>query len=282
MHRQTAQANDIIELMSYTALSAVHSYGQPKAWRLSASLHRLLYVWWVPWRENLILQSNFLKANCFDVLSKEEGVHPLLLCFFFFFTSCSLIQWWIFKYYCDLFIAAQCSASQSYFQVDIFAGRRGGGGGGVYRHVHGEVSCLTLWQRSVVAVAAAATRCLGEHLSVVWRVRWHFLVLPPSGGEGARAGLVSSTSCYKFTEVSLFVFEGWGEKGRVVYVMGSVAGGNMAACWHFPALFLLHLSAVNMKTMATWPDLASHSAECWSGSYFKSLTGMLCSSSSWS
>lgn len=265
MHRQTAQANDIIELMSYTALSAVHSYGQPKAWRLSASLHRLLYVWWVPWRENLILQSNFLKANCFDVLSKEEGVDPLLLCFFFFFTSCSLIQWWIFKYYCDLFIAAQCSASQSYFQVDVFAGRRGrcvstctwggvmldfvtalrGGGGG------GD----TLPRR------ASFCCCLKGSVT--------FSGSSPSGGEGARAGLVSSTSCYRFTEVSLFVFEGWGEKGRVVYVMGSVAGGNMAACWHFPALFLLHLSAVNMKTMATWPDLASHSAECWSGSYFK-------------
>lgn len=37
MHRQTAQVNDIIELMSYTPLSAVHSYGQPEAWRLSAS-----------------------------------------------------------------------------------------------------------------------------------------------------------------------------------------------------------------------------------------------------
>lgn len=37
MHGQTAQVNDIIELMSYTPLSAVHSYGQPEAWRLSAS-----------------------------------------------------------------------------------------------------------------------------------------------------------------------------------------------------------------------------------------------------
>ncbi len=31
MHRQTAQVNDIIELMSYMPLSAVHSYGQPEA-----------------------------------------------------------------------------------------------------------------------------------------------------------------------------------------------------------------------------------------------------------
>lgn len=45
---------------------------------------------------------------------------------FLFFFSCSLILQWIFKYYCDLFIAAQCSASWSYFQVDIFTGRRVG------------------------------------------------------------------------------------------------------------------------------------------------------------
>lgn len=37
VHRQTAEVNNIIELMSYTPLSAVHSHGQPEAWRLSAS-----------------------------------------------------------------------------------------------------------------------------------------------------------------------------------------------------------------------------------------------------
>lgn len=35
-HGQTARANDIIELMSYTPLSAAHSHGLPEAWRLSA------------------------------------------------------------------------------------------------------------------------------------------------------------------------------------------------------------------------------------------------------
>lgn len=37
VHRQTAEVNNIIELMSYTPLSAVHSHGHPEAWRLSAS-----------------------------------------------------------------------------------------------------------------------------------------------------------------------------------------------------------------------------------------------------
>lgn len=67
------------------------------------------------------MQSNFLKANCFDVWTKEEGVYPLLSP-----PPYSLILQWIFKYYCDLFMAARCSASLSYFQVDIFTGRRVG------------------------------------------------------------------------------------------------------------------------------------------------------------
>lgn len=108
-------------------------------------LHRLLYVWWVPWRENLIMQSNFLKANCFD--SWKQGRRGLSSAFLFFFPfcgSCSLLLQWIFKYYCDLFITAQCSASQSYFQVDIFTGRR------EERHINlymGRCLRLTWWQR---------------------------------------------------------------------------------------------------------------------------------------
>lgn len=64
------------------------------------------------------------QGKLFDVWSKER--RSLSSPFLSFFFSCSLILQWIFKSYSDLFIAAQCSASQSYFQVDVFTGRREG------------------------------------------------------------------------------------------------------------------------------------------------------------
>lgn len=82
-------------------------------------LHRLLYVWWVPSRDNLIKHSHFLQASCFDVWAKEK-VHSLS----FLLPELAFLQW-IFKYFCNLF-NAQLSASLSYFQKDIFTGRRGG------------------------------------------------------------------------------------------------------------------------------------------------------------
>lgn len=153
-------------------------------------LHRLLYVWWVPWRENLIMQSKFLKANCFDVWSKEEGVYPLR---FSFFSPCSLILQWIFKYYCDLFIAAQCSASLSYFQVDIFTGGREGG-----RHIDLYMGGVTLdFVTALGGVPGRASFCCCLKGSVT------FSGSSPSGAERVRAGLVSSTSRYNLQRFCL-------------------------------------------------------------------------------
>lgn len=59
-------------------------------------LHRLLYVWWVPWRENLIMQSNFLKANCFD--SWKQGRRGLSSAFLFFFLSVALVLFFYNEY----------------------------------------------------------------------------------------------------------------------------------------------------------------------------------------
>lgn len=162
------------------------------------------------------MQSNFLKANWFDLWSKEEGVYPLSSIPVFF--SCSLILQWIFKYFCDLFIAAQCSASQSYFQVDMFTGMREGRHVGLYMGG----AALGLWQ--------CAATCLGELLFVVvWRVLWHFLVLPLRGRKSQSwPGFISLP--VQFTGV---LFERTRRKGRVIYVIGSVASGKLAACWHF-------------------------------------------------
>lgn len=122
-------------------------------------LHRLLYVWWVPWRENLIMQSNFLKANCFDVCSKEEGVYPLHFCFPLFYNEYLNI---IVIYLSPL----RCWASQRCFQVYGLTSSQSGESRGMWTCTR-EVCCLA---------------CLGEHLLVVvWRVRWHFLVLPLGG-----------------------------------------------------------------------------------------------------
>lgn len=135
-------------------------------------LHGLLYVWWVPWR--VFLDSAARTSRRKTVLICEAEKKDFILSMPFFPPSCSLILRWIFKYYCNLFITAQCSASRSYFRW--MSSRRGVG------------SCLTQRQR--------AAACLGEHLFVaVLRVLWHFQVPPLKGIESGLAWFYKPPPC---------------------------------------------------------------------------------------
>lgn len=177
------------------------------------------------------------------MLSKEEIVYPLL----FYFFSSSLILLWIFKYYCDLFIAAQCSASLSYFQVDIFTGRREG------RYIDLYMGGVTLdFVTALCDMPGRASFCCCLKGSVTFS--WS----SPQGPKDSELAW--------FHQPSGTIYRGsvWRLKSRwgVIYVIGSVAGGSMVACWHFFVLFCVTPQWSKHETMATWHDLPSHSAEC--------------------
>lgn len=168
-------------------------------------LHGLLYVWWVPWRVFLDNAARTSWRKTVLICDAEKRTSSFL---FLFSPPCSLILRWIFKYYCNLFITAQCSASQSYFRW-MSSWRRVG-------------LCLTQRQR-------AAAR-LGEHLFVaVLRVLWHFQVPPLKGIESDLAWFYKLPPC----NAKGFCLNGQRGEGRVIYVTGSVAGGQMSTYWHF-------------------------------------------------
>lgn len=149
-------------------------------------LHRLLYVWWVPWRENLIMQSNFLKANCFDVCSKDEGVYPLCFCFLLFYNE-----------YLNI-IVIYLSPLSVELHRDIFRFTSS------HPHSQGRAEVCGL----------VRGRCDAWHgwesFFLLWfegfgDIFWFF----PSGAGRVRASLVSSTSCYSLQRLCL---KGWREK----------------------------------------------------------------------
>lgn len=175
----------------------------------------------------------------------KQRRRSLSSCISVFFPSCSLILQWIFKYYCDLFIAAQCSASLSYFQVDIFTGGREG------RHIDLYMGGVTLdFVTALGGVPGRASFCCCLKGSVT------FSGSSPRGLKVGRAGLVSSTSPYNLPRFCL--------KGRREKEGSFTSWGQLpVARWlhaDISSYCVLSLDAANMKTMKTWRDLPSHCA----------------------
>lgn len=134
----------------------------------------------------------------------------------FFSPSCSLILQLIFKYYCDLFITAQCSASQSYFQVDVFTGRRKG------RHIDLYMGGVTLDFVTVLGgVPERASFCCCLKGSMT------FCSSSPPGlkESGGWPGFIKLQ--VQFTKV---LFEKTKRKGRVIYIIGSDADISWHCC----------------------------------------------------
>lgn len=155
-------------------------------------LHRLLYVWWVPRRENLIMQSNFLKACCFDVWSKEE-VYPLHSCFLLFFN----------EYLNNIVIYLFLLSVELHRGIFRFmsAHLHSQGWGEVYRLVH---------RRCHAWLCDSARRHAWESIFLLLfegfgDIFWFF----PSGVGRVKASLVSSTSWYSLQG---FCLKGRGEK----------------------------------------------------------------------
>lgn len=87
-----------------------------------------------------------------------------------------------------------------------------------------EVSRLTLWRHAWESVFLSLFEGFGD-------IFWFF----PSGASTVYGGSA----------------ERMRRESRVVYVIGSVAVGVTAACWHFLLCGVLHFDEANMKTMVT-------------------------------
>lgn len=150
-------------------------------------LHRILYVWCVPWRKKIDNAVKLPRGKLFWCANQRK--EPFIPCFFL--STLLNNSHLIILLFLLVFVAAQHLASLSYFQVDIFTGGRGAEVRGVVRGRCHAWLCDRAWQR---AWERARKR---EHVSlVVRRVWWHFMVLPCRGAERIRAGLISSTSRY--------------------------------------------------------------------------------------